>query len=453
MEHDLQRGYSVLTKDDLKEKMNKQIDDLSEVFLLSKADATVLLTKFQWDSQNVSERLSENKEKLLRELGFSPAVTGSNYADNFFSVEKNLARLTLEARDMYEEYVLRSFLEENKGSVIKQCPSPGCSYSVEFHRAVDIEEYGLNVVCLCGHTFCGRCGLESHRPVTCNNATDWLMDLKKLSDVSEKSLTVSWIESNTKPCPHCRCPLEVGSRSRLFRFVDCLYCSGRFCSACMQTVESHKTPDGNYGSCVVRLLLPPVVNGPEVVVSCVDRWEASEIALVEAKSELESLDESQFTFQQYITAMREGLMLIVQCRQFLKWSCAYDHIHTEYQASKREYLRFLQDNANTLVQSYSETLKEEAVKALSATTYEETIVSRSKILSATSNIGNYFFHFSNTLQGGIDDVKVKSYDNFGGPYWLCDRCTCGNTWLDMTCKMCCASATPVEKKLKDLSLN
>lgn len=195
------------------------------------------------------------------------------------------------------------------------------------------------------------------------------------------------------------------------------------------------------------------MNGTEAGVTCVDRWEASEVALAEAKSELESFEEDHFTSQEYIRIMREGLMLIVQCRQFLKWSCVYDHVHNEYQASKREYLRFLQDCANTLVQSYSETLKEETVKVFSATTYEETISSKWKVSGATSNIGNYFFHFTKTLQNGIDDVKVKAYDNFGGPYWLCDRCTCGNTWLDVTCKMCCARATPVEKKLRDLSLN
>lgn len=145
MEHDLQRDYSVLTKDDLREKMNKQIDDLCEMFLLSKADATVFLKKFQWDLQHVSERLSENKEKLLMGLDFSSAVTDSNYGNKLFSVEKNLARLTLEARDLYGEYVVRSYFEENKGSMIKQCPAPGFSYFIEFHRDIDVEEYGLNV--------------------------------------------------------------------------------------------------------------------------------------------------------------------------------------------------------------------------------------------------------------------------------------------------------------------
>lgn len=217
MEHDPEREYSVLTRDDLNEKMNKQIDDLSEIFLLSKPAATVLLMNLQWDSQRVSERLSEDKEKLLMRSGL---ITDSNYNDSFFSVEKNLAMLTLEAKGMHNEYVLRSFLEQNKGLTIRRCPSPGCGYFIEFHRDIYFDEYGLNVVCLFGHTFCGRCSLESHRPVTCNNASDWLRDLGKLSE----SLSVSWIESNTKPCPHCQFPIEVGSRSRLFRFVECLYC-------------------------------------------------------------------------------------------------------------------------------------------------------------------------------------------------------------------------------------
>ncbi|CAH8347606.1 unnamed protein product [Eruca vesicaria subsp. sativa] len=448
MDHDdQQRKYSVLTKDDLKEKMNKQINDLSEIFLLSKAAATTLLMKHLWDSQRVSELLSEDKTKLL--VGSGLEVTDDS---NFFSVEKNLAMLTLEGREMHEEYVVRSFIEDNKGLMIKKCPSPECSYVIEFHRGLYIDEYTLNIVCLCGHTFCGRCSFESHRPVTCNNASDWLRELEKLSERSQKSLSVSWIESNTKPCPHCKFPLDIGTRTWLFRFVDCPYCSGRFCCLCMQTHESHKTETGRYGYCDAPSL-PPVMKGPKVVVTCLDRWEASDIAMVEAKSELESFNESNFTSQEYIRIMREGLMLIVQCRQFLKWSCVYDHIHNKYEASKREYLRFLQDYANTLVQSYSETLKEETVKVVSADTYEETRSSRWKISNATSCIGNYFFHFTKTLQDGIDDVKVKSYDNVGGPYWLCDRCTAGNSWFDVKCKMCCVSATPVEKKLRDLSID
>ncbi|KAJ4888760.1 putative E3 ubiquitin-protein ligase ARI13 [Raphanus sativus] len=230
------------------------------MFLLSKADATVFLKKFQWDLQHVSERLSENKEKLLMGLDFSSAVTDSNYGNKLFSVEKNLARLTLEARDLYGEYVVRSYLEENKGSMIKQCPAPGFSYFIEFRRDIDVEEYGLNVACLCGHTFCGRCILESHRPVTYNNTSYWLSrDLKKLSELPQKSLSISCIERNSKRYPHCQFSLEIDSRSRVLRLVECHYYSGRLCWECMQKVESHKAEGAN-ADCVIPLL-PLLVNG------------------------------------------------------------------------------------------------------------------------------------------------------------------------------------------------
>ena len=284
---DQQRPYSVCTRDDLKERITKQIDVISEIFCVSNSDATVLLMKLRWNSQLLSERLSQENKKLLTESGLKPVdVTDSNqdlsdsscdefyeffddvdddgddvvkvstpfcshkfsttywskYLDkNFFSVEKTLdtiscphhdcgasvgrdtiEKLTVKDRDSYDEYVLRSYLEKSKKQ-IKQCP--GCSYFIEFHKGTDAEEYGLNVVCLCGHNFCCRCSLETHRPVTCNNASDWLSrDLQKLSEASEKSLSFLWIEDNTETCPHCLSPLEIGLGSLDSKFVPCGYC-------------------------------------------------------------------------------------------------------------------------------------------------------------------------------------------------------------------------------------
>ncbi|KAJ4897336.1 putative E3 ubiquitin-protein ligase ARI13 [Raphanus sativus] len=498
---DLQRPYSVCTRDYLKEKMNKQINDISEIFCVSNSDATVLLMKLRWNSQLLSERLCQENKKLLSESGLKPVVTDtkkdlsdsscdefyeffddvnddddvktstpfcshkfsttywSKYLEkNFFSVKKTLAtiscphqdcgaavgrdtieKLTVKDKDRYDEYILRSYLGKRKRQ-IKQCPAQGCSYFIEFPRSVDAEEYGLNVVCLCGHTFCWRCRLESHGPVTCKNASDWLSrDLEKLS----KSLSVSWIEANRKPCPHCLSPVEIGLGSLDSKFESCAYCSGSFCWECMQSEESHKTESGSYdGDCLES---ETEEDPPEVDTSCLDRWEASEVSLVEAKSELQAFEESNSTKEEeYVKVTREGLMLIVQCRQFLKWSCVYEHIHLEHEASKKEFLRFLQDYASTLVQSFSETLKEETRKALSEpTSFEEVTCYRGNISAVTSSIGNYFYNFSKALRDGLDVVEVKHYDDFS-PCWLCDRCTYANTWLHKACQMCCDESA-VEK--------
>ncbi|KAF3513494.1 hypothetical protein F2Q69_00004972 [Brassica cretica] len=499
---DLQRPYSVCTRDDLKERITKQIDVISEIFCVSNSDATVLLMKLRWNSQLLSERLSQENKKLLAESGLKPVVvTDSNqdlsdsscdefyeffddvddddvkvstpfcshkfsttywskYLDkNFFSVEKTLdtiscphqdcgaavgrdtiEKLTVKDKNRYDEYVLRSYLDTSKRQ-IKQCPAQGCSYFIEFHKGTDAEEYGLNVVCLCGHTFCCRCSLDTHRPVTCNNASDWLSrDLQKLSEASDKSLSFLWIEANTEPCPHCLSPVEIGLGSLDSKFVPCGYCSGSFCWDCMHSEESHKTESGTYGDCLEPVEQDPLWNVEVVDTSCLDRWEACEVSLVEARSELQAFKESDNTSEEYIRIVREGLMLIVQCRQFLKWTCVYEHIHLEYEASKKEFLRFLQDYANTLVKSYAETLKEETGKGLSAA---QLVCSRSNIPAVTSSIGNYFYNFSKALKDGLDAVKVKHYDDFA-PCWLCDRCSYANTWLHKACQMCCES--PVVNK-------
>lgn len=211
-----------------------------------------------------------------------------------------------------------------------------------------------------------------------------------------------------------------------------------------------------YSQCPEEEIL--VESREKVDISCVERWEACEISLAEAKSSLRAFEESitkkdtSTLIKQDITNLREGLMLVVQCRQVLKWICVYDYLFTEYEMAKKEYMRYLQDNATALVQSYSETLKEATEKALIAESSEEVTCFMGKLSSAKSDIGNYFYHFMKAFKDGFADVKVRSYDNFGGLYWFCDRCTYGNTWFIKKCKMCCdpTAPTPMEEEPSDV---
>lgn len=209
-----------------------------------------------------------------------------------------------------------------------------------------------------------------------------------------------------------------------------------FCWKCLQSKEYHKLGLGFSGACAE----PIPEMGSQVEISCLDRWEACKLSMEKAKSNLQALEESNINTE----SLRKGLMLIVQCRQVLKWTCVYDYLHAEYVSTKREYLRFMQEQATALVQSFSETLKEETERALSA---EPSLV-RGKSFTDTSNIGSYFYHFIKTLQDGMADVKVKYYNDYGGPYWLCDRCTYANSWFHMACKMCC-DPTASHKELSD----
>ncbi|AED97792.1 ARI-like RING zinc finger protein-like [Arabidopsis thaliana] len=536
MENNREGPYSVLTRDQLKGNMKKQIAEISEIFSLSKPDATVLLMFLRWDSHEVSEFLVENNEKVLSESGLKPVVVDPNqdlykisscgicfktcddgdylistpfcshmfckscwrkYLEkNFYLVEKTQTRiscphgacqaavgpdtiqkLTVCDQEMYVEYILRSYIEGNKVLEIKYCPAQDCNYVIEFHQknhdGADQEDYGFNVVCLCGHIFCWRCMLESHKPVTCNNASDWLFrDLNSLSKESgekplslssfetrEKTYPLSSIKATKKVCPHCLRPADLGTKQYL-RFLTCA-CNGRFCWKCMQPEEAHKTESGFYKFCNVSMTFegraPKTLEGrAEPENSCVGLWKASEVSLKQAKSDLQAFEESNIKnpsdlTEKDFTIIRKGLMLIVQCRQVLKWSCVYDYLHAEYEMSKREYLRFLQADATSLVESFSKTLNEEIGRASSAT-YENFCCVKHKVTIETSNIGNYFYHFIKTLQEGLDDVKVKSYDDYGGLFWLCDRCTYGNTWFHKECLMC-SDDIAARVDLSDMSLN
>ncbi|KAG7607179.1 putative E3 ubiquitin-protein ligase ARI15 [Arabidopsis thaliana] len=394
---------------------------------------------------------------------FCKACWSKYLEKNFFSVEKNhtaipcpdrdcraavgpetIEKLTVRDQAMYELYVLKSYREKYLGWKLKQCPARGCNYVIEFHLASEDEEHSLNIVCLCGHIFCWRCMLESHRPVTCNNASDWLSrDLEQLIEEVDKPSTVSWIDANTKPCPHCFIPVEIDGERPWAQFLTCV-CSGRFCWKCFRSPETH----GTSGSCLAPARSSNVGfnhwNRAKPGISCLDLWNASQVNLVNAKYELEAFEESIIKKpsdlkEQDVKVLREGLMLIVQCRQFLKWSCAYDYIHTEYDMAKREYLRFLQENASGIVHSFSQSIKEET---------EAKELTCGKLLSETTNIGNFFYHFIKTLREGLPEVQAESYDNYGGPYWLCDRCTYGNSWFQRACKMCC---DPTASKMDELS--
>lgn len=269
METDGQGVYSVITTNDVDKKMKSEIDQISQVFSLSKSDATVILIFFRWNSFKASDRLGDDQEKLLSELGLVKVNSSnkkneplSSFADQenlvstpfcphkfsetcWISYLNNLlkgnnkeeervlcpnpdcvasvgpdtiGKLTEPAvKEMYERYVMGSFVEANKES-IQWCPAPGCEYVIERHEdLIEDDESSLEfgVVCFCGHTFCWSCKLESHRPVTCKNASLWF------SPILDTLKSNAWLVENTKRCPHCNTPVQR-SDDRVLRMITCI---------------------------------------------------------------------------------------------------------------------------------------------------------------------------------------------------------------------------------------
>lgn len=264
--------YSVLVKSQVREKMMKEIDQISEVFSVSKSDATVILIRLRWNSFKASDLLGDNKEKFLAELGLvrvfdsnsssadcetttlsdgdggcfvSTPFCSHKFSTTRWSVylndalEKNkeerglisclnqdcvasvgpdtIGKLTEPVKDLYESYMIESFVECHKAT-IKWCPASGCEYAIEVQE--DIED-DLGVVCLCGYTFCWTCRLESHRPVNCKKASIWWTYLL------DQSRSISWIHTNTKRCPSCSSPVQHNGDTD-YRLITCICRFGFF---------------------------------------------------------------------------------------------------------------------------------------------------------------------------------------------------------------------------------
>jgi ariadne-1 len=68
----------------------------------------------------------------------------------------------------------------------------------------------------CDTSFCLKCGVEPHAPVTCQHLAKWQ---EKCRNESE---TANWILANTKPCPKCSSRIEKnqGCNVSCFFFID-----------------------------------------------------------------------------------------------------------------------------------------------------------------------------------------------------------------------------------------
>ncbi|OQS02209.1 hypothetical protein THRCLA_05392 [Thraustotheca clavata] len=132
----------------------------------------------------------------------------------------------------YDKYVLRSFVDINKG--FKWCPAPGCDKAIA-------SSGGLNTVaCTCGCLFCLRCGEEAHAPVTCEQLALWQ---EKCRNESE---TANWILANTKKCPKCSVRIE---KNQGCNHMTCRGCKYEFCWICMDVWSNHNTATGGYYKC------------------------------------------------------------------------------------------------------------------------------------------------------------------------------------------------------------
>ncbi|KAH0893283.1 hypothetical protein HID58_055712 [Brassica napus] len=449
METDGQRVYSVLTTNEVGEKMTSEINQISEVFLLSKSDATLILISLRWNSFKASDRLGDDKEKLLSDLGLVKVFSSCQESDSVssFAGHENLVstpfcshefsetcwkshlnnllerkteeeervlcpnpdcvapvgpdtieKLTEPAvKMMYDRYILGSFVEANKES-IKWCPAPGCEYAIELHEDLledDESSLDFGVVCLCGHTFCWSCTLESHRPVTCKDASVWF------SSTLDTLKSNAWLLENTKRCPNCNCHVQR-TDDPVLRMITCI-CSCSFCWRCFRSEEEH---NGKW-NCVefsFQLSMRQVDDSRYLRLweTCLEEYEnsKSDLKAIEENGVPRLTDNCSFN-ERDVDAVKEASLLMVQCRLVLKWSCAYEYFIAMYQSAKTQYVKYLRGEATKTLLRHIATHEELMNKAPTSGYFSSFKV---KLSDSSTITGNYFHEYVKTLESVVASV-------------------------------------------------
>jgi len=114
------------------------------------------------------------------------------------------------AQIKYDQFLLRSHVENNSNMKLKWCPAPNCCYVVSYyeqeHGSSSKINFNYDVTCRCYHSFCWNCGEEAHAPVNCETVAKWM----ERNSPEFKIATIGWIVANTKRCPNCKIPVEKG---------------------------------------------------------------------------------------------------------------------------------------------------------------------------------------------------------------------------------------------------
>ena len=149
----------------------------------------------------------------------------------------------------YHKFGIDAFVEICEDT--RWCPYPGCERAV---RSLEGAGNGPRTVdCGEGHFFCWACSEEAHDPCSCETWGKWkskLSEVEGLSQtdgaVSEETVSTSWINQHTKPCPKCKCAIQ--KRSGCNHMV-CAKCKHNFCWVCLGKWSLHGSRTGGYFHC------------------------------------------------------------------------------------------------------------------------------------------------------------------------------------------------------------
>lgn len=226
------KSYTLITIDEVKERVNAQVSDFSDVFGLTRDESTALLIHYRWARLKLQDDWLENQLNVCLSAGLSCPQTQSNVGkiDNV-QVNSKKAGMnppkicdicstlmteqdSLQCGHTYCSQCWKDYLEAMIGSGIliskcpkfacaltvpeslfekyletrtfdkyirlkcehfvlfskgvRWCPAPNCTFIAEFPTLGMCE-----IACKCGHKYCFACGEESHPPTPCHLMKKW----------------------------------------------------------------------------------------------------------------------------------------------------------------------------------------------------------------------------------------------------------------------------------------
>ncbi|CAN1252540.1 Disease resistance protein L6 [Linum perenne] len=304
-------------------------------------------------------------------------------------------------RERYFNFVLRSYIEENRGR--KWCPAPNCECAVEFCMSAG-DDANYDVSCLCSHSFCWNCCEDRHRPVDCETVKNWAV---KNDSESENE---NWKKVNTKPCPKCGRAIE--KNEGCMHMTCASPCFHQFCWVCLGPWLNHKSCnryDEDNALTSLRLELNRYQH-------YYDRWAANENSRQIAMKDLENVRENVVSAISKIHGQGVGQVLflmeaweqIVECRRVLKWTYAYGFYLGSEEAEKKNFFEYLQGQAESCLDKLHDCAEKEMKKfAMEGSCIHEYVSFRMKLHELTKLCKTYFENLVGALENGLSDVQTS----------------------------------------------
>lgn len=113
----------------------------------------------------------------------------------------------------------------DKCDLYSSCPGPDCTTVA--CRPTQQPRPDPVLCSLCSTSYCFRCRQEPHNPAECSELEQW----NRIYSSSK-----FWIQTNTKPCPTCKAPIEKNTGCN---HMNCTLCGVHFCWLCLSQLRLH----------------------------------------------------------------------------------------------------------------------------------------------------------------------------------------------------------------------